>query len=156
MSHSSTVSKKVPHGLYFLVYRVSTVGTPLSFSHFFSLSLSSPSFSLFFSSLSFLSFPLILFFLHFPSCYSLLYKQLPHPIYILLHVPCMLTHGMPCVTHMACHVSHMHRPLPCIVTHGHGSPCVIHMACHVSPDTCCIEKREISTISEFNEIRLGS
>ena len=42
----------------------------------------------------------------------------------------MLTHGMPCVTHMACHVSHMHRPLPCIVTHG--LPYVTHMVRHVS------------------------
>ena len=54
------------------------------------------------------------------------------------------THGLPCITHMACHVSHMHA-LPCIVTHAcfsmhcdtwlamchsHGSPCVIHMARH--------------------------
>ena len=80
----------------------------------------------------------------------------------------MLTHGLPCVTHMACHVSHMHA-LPCIVTHGlpcvthmafhvapHGLPCVIHMARHVSPDMRFLEIREIPTISEFNEIRLGS
>ena len=38
----------------------------------------------------------------------------------------------------------------------HGSPCVIHMARHVSPNTRFLEIREIPTISEFNEIRLGS
>ena len=41
------------------------------------------------------------------------------------------THGLPCATHMACHVSYMHRPFPCNVTHG--LPCVTHMVFHVSP-----------------------
>ena len=49
----------------------------------------------------------------------------------------MLTHGMPCVTHMACHVSHMHAfAMHCdtwlAMCHSHGSPCVTHMARHVS------------------------
>ena len=131
---------------YFLVLRVPTVRTPLPFL-LLSLSFSSPSLSFIFLSFPFFPF---LFLLAAP-CF---YEQLPHHIYSLLHVPCMLTHGMPCVTHMACHVSHtwlamchthglpcvthmachvsyMHRPLPCIVTHG--LPCVTHMACHVSP-----------------------
>ena len=80
----------------------------------------------------------------------------------------MLTHGMPCVTHMACHVSHMyvfamHCDTWLAMCHHmvryvspHGSLCVIHMACHVSPDTRFLEIREILTISEFNEIRMGS
>ena len=47
------------------------------------------------------------------------------------------THGLPCVTHMACHVSHMHAlAMHCdtwlAMCHSHGSPCVTHMACHVS------------------------
>ena len=41
------------------------------------------------------------------------------------------THGLPCATHMACHVAYMHRPLPCHV--AHGLPCVTHMVFHVSP-----------------------
>ena len=51
------------------------------------------------------------------------------PLYRHGKEPYMLTHGMPCVTHMACHVSHTWlamchtgMPLPCIVTHG--LPCV--------------------------------
>ena len=88
--------------------------------------------------------------------------------YIASKEPCMLTHGMPCVTHMACHVSHMdafamhgHTWLA-MCTHmdfhvsPHGSPCVIYMDRHVSPDTRFLKIREIPTISEFNEIRLGS
>ena len=56
------------------------------------------------------------------------------------------THGLPCVTHaclchalshMACHVSHMHAfAMHCdtwlAMCHPHGLPCVTHMACHVS------------------------
>ena len=57
---------------------------------------------------------------------------------------CILTHGFPCVTHMACNVSYMHL---------HAC---LHMACHVSPNTRCLEKCEIPTISEFNEIRLSN
>ena len=64
----------------------------------------------------------------------------------------MLTHGLPFVTHMACHVS----PTWFATCHPHGLPCVIHMARHVSPDTRCLEIREILTISKFNEIRFGS
>ena len=52
-------------------------------------------------------------------------------------LPCIVTHGLSCVTHMACRVS-------------------LHMACHVSPDTRYLEIREILIISKFNEIRLGS
>ena len=37
-------------------------------------------------------------------------------------------HGMPCVTHMACHVSRTWHAM----CHAHGMPCVTHMACHVS------------------------
>ena len=78
------------------------------------------------------------------------------------------THGLPCVTHMAYHVSHMlafamhcdtwlsmchSHGLPCVTTwfsmsHPHGSPCV---ARHAFPRI-----REIPTISEFNKIQLGN
>ena len=50
-------------------------------------------------------------------------------------------HGMPCVTRIACHVSHMHAfAMHCdtwlAICHPHGSPCVvINMARHVSLDT---------------------
>ena len=84
-----------------------------------SLSLYFPSLSILFSSLSFRSFSLLLFSFIFLLADPCFYKQLPHPIYSLLYVPCMWTHGMPCVTHM-------HRPFQCIVTHG--LPCVTHMA----------------------------
>ena len=83
------------------------------------------------------------------------------PLYRHGKEPCMLTQGMPCVTHMASHVSHTCKPLPGIVTHGLS--CVTHMACHVSPHCSpCVarhafpEIREIPIISEFNKIRLGS
>ena len=55
---------------------------------------------------------------------------------------------------MACHVSYMNRPLPCIVTHS--LPCVTHMVRHVSLDTRSLEIREIPTVSESNKIRLDS
>ena len=68
----------------------------------------------------------------------------------------MLTHAMPCVPHMACHVSHMHAfsmhydtwLAMCHYMACHGSPCVIHMARHVSLDTCFLKIREIPTISD--------
>ena len=48
----------------------------------------------------------------------------------------MLTHDMPCVTHMACHVTHAclcHVSLTWLaMCHSHGLPCVTHMACHGS------------------------
>ena len=87
-----------------------------------SLSFSSPSLSIFFSSLSFLSFPLLFFSFLFLLPTPCFYEQLPHPIYSLLHVSCMLTHGMPCVTHMACHVSHTWHAM----CHTHGLPCILH------------------------------
>ena len=117
--------------LYFLVCYVSTIGTPFSFS---------PSFSLpFFSFISFLSFPVFFLFL-FLLAAPYFYKQLPHNIYSLLHVPCMLTHGMPCVLHAQAFSMHYDT----------------HMVHHVSLDTYCLEKRKIPIISEYNEIRLGN
>ena len=40
--------------------------------------------------------------------------------------------------------------------HSFMVPCGISSPCHVSSDTICLEKREIPTTSEFNEIRRGS
>ena len=53
----------------------------------------------------------------------------------------MLTNGMPCVTHMAFHVSLTWLAM------------CHHMVRHVSPDTRFLKIREIPTISEFNEIQ---
>ena len=108
-----------------------------------------PQFSLFLSSLSLFPSSLSLFLLFsFPPPPSFFYEL----IYLFnLNLPCKGTYGLPCVTPMACHVS-----LTWIsMFHSHGLPCITHMACHVSPDTRCLEIREISTISESNEIRLG-
>ena len=54
------------------------------------------------------------------------------------------SHGLPCVL----------PAFACMLTYG--LPCVTHMTCHVSLDTRCIQKREIPTISKFNEIRLSN
>ena len=80
----------------------------------------------------------------FLSCSPLLFLRTYH---IFRHV-----HSHAC-GHMACHVSHMHLALPCLMTHG--LPCVTHMAYHVSPDTH-LEKCEILTFSEFKEIRMDN
>ena len=56
------------------------------------------------------------------------------------------THGLPCATHMACHVSYMHRPFPCNVTHG--LPCVTHIVFHVSP-TWLATCRPTSVVSKY-------
>ena len=63
------------------------------------------------------------------------------------------THGLPCATHMACHVSYMHRPLPCNVTHG--LPCVTHMVCHVSPTwlAMCLSTPVVSKYVKFRMSR---
>ena len=38
--------------------------------------------------------------------------------------------------------------------HSHGLPCVTHMACYVSSDTYCLKKHEILTVSGTNIVRL--
>ena len=94
--------------------------------------------------------PFILLFSSFlsPFLSSLSLLSFPHTWLAMCHT-CMplsfiVTHDLPCITHITCHVS------------PHGLPFVIHMAHHVSPYTRFLEIREISTISEFNEIRRGS
>ena len=64
----------------------------------------------------------------------------------------MMTHGLPCATHMACHVSYMHRPLPCNVTHG--LPCVTRMVFHVSPTWLAMCRLTLVT-SKYVKFRLS-
>ena len=132
-------------------FRVLCSLCPLTVSHSFLFLFLLPLFLFFlllFSSFLFFSFPPFLF--SFPSflfSFPPFLFSLPPPspccshelncpgiefdthIYSLQCVPCMLTHGMPCVTHMACHVPHMHAfSMHCetwlAICHSHGLPCV--------------------------------
>ena len=83
-------------------------------------------------------------------CHVSLTWHVPHAMchsHGMSHMPCVL----PCVlmTHSFCPLSLMtHAPFH--VSHG-----MCHQAmCHPTPN--CLEKFEISIISEFNEIRLGN
>ena len=117
----------------------------------FSLSFSSlPPLSSLFSSFLFFSFPPFLLFLSFLSLLlSSLSLFFPSSSFSLL--PYELNWSSPFIAFKgAMHVETWHA-----MRHPHGSPCVLYMARHVSPNTRCLEIREILTISEFNEIRLG-
>ena len=103
----------------------------LSFSSFLSLS----SFSFFlifllFSSFLHFSFPLSFSFPPFPFSFFFSFPLAPRP-----HPP---STNIPFIRACIC----MHQ--------------ATHMACHVSPDTHCLEKREIPTILKFNEIHQGN
>ena len=107
--NANVLRKKPPASFLFLSF--------FSFSFLFFL------FSHFFLfSFPFLSFPPFLFsFPTLPSFYEHLHLYMHAFLWIL-------THGLPCVTHMAFHVS-----LTWIsMCHSHGFPCVTHMAFHVS------------------------
>ena len=132
---------------------------------------------LFLFSLFLLSFPFLSLFSPFLSRISLTQTYLPFMLNSHLSPLCMnLTHGLPCVTHMACitchvsltwHVLHAMCPtcvtmtqvlMPCVTHDTCTMPCVTwHVSsCHVSPDTHFLEKREISTLLEFNKFCLGN
>ena len=105
----------------------------LLFSSFLSPFLSSlppflSSLSLFLSSC--FSFPPFLFSLLLPRTDLELSLALPtahvSPLYRHDKEPCMLTHGMPCVTHM--HAFAMHCDTWLAMCHPHGSPCVTRHA----------------------------
>ena len=113
--------------------------------HFLPLSLSLSSHSLFF----FLSFVSLCFFLLIPFLFlpplrtgHLLFIAIPTCMHVDTWLAMCHSHGFPWVLHAG------------ILTHGLLR--VTHMACYVSPDTKCLEKHEISIISEFNEILLGN
>ena len=121
---------------------------------FLFLSFFSFSFLFFLFSFPFLSFPPFLF--SFPlCCFSPLRTGCELPLFIA--IPCSMhvdtwqamchtciCFCMPCVTHTF--------PYACFVTHG--LLCVTHVACHVAGDTLCLETCVIMTVSEFNEIFL--
>ena len=71
----------------------------------------------------------------------------------MYHVSCVTwTHDLG----VTFHTTHSHAMCPSPIV-----PCGIPWLCHVAPphvslDTRCLEKREIPTISKFNEIQLGN
>ena len=74
----------------------------------------------------------------------------------MIHLPCAMCHMDTCTKWQ---MSHHMVLMPCaLLIRGHAaSTWSCHVApLHVSPDTRCLEKREIQTISEFNGIRLSN
>ena len=164
--------REVPFFFFFFFFLLSSTDvSPLSPFCFSSFSL------IFFLFFSFSSFPFFLFFFSFPFSFLLHFILFYFIFFSFLLFGLLQVRGnFLSLYYSSCRLS----PFPwsichmdtCLVTlstpHGsltmcpspmvpYGSPWSCHVTPpHVSPDTWCLNKHKIMTISEFNEIRLGN
>ena len=137
---------------HFLLFFVPSLSLFISFHFLFSHSL----FSSFFSFLLLLASPTIMdqvgeTSLHFPPW--------PHVItmfFFLIFFIFFFPFITSCSTWLnMSHLFQVHH-MAHVMCHFPSVPCSITWSCHESLDTRCLEKREISTVSEYDEIRRGN
>ena len=161
-----------------LLHRIPPLGLFLSYFHFLNFLNFLPFlFSFIFSFLSFFFSPLFIFDPHPSTEFVNKWGNFPPlssmPLVILIYIffnfliffffIFLIALLLPLATQL--NMSHSHKCttwiMLCVTLLGFhvASTCLCHVAstcsCHVSLDTRCLEKRKISTVLEFNEIRLG-